>query len=162
MSIIEKLIKGFYWVIIVALFIILIFSTVELIVLIWRTLTNSLVVFDFSTDRVDTSGLFVNHVQRFIAGILMLTIIIELIQSFFVFVKSEAHSKYLVIIYEIAMIAIVRHLFTLDLEHIHGNELIGISILVLVLGALNYFNKPSIIKKLTNLKKQNQNDDSGH
>jgi len=58
--------------------------------------------------------------------------------------------------YEIAVIAIVRHLFTIDLEHIHGAELIGISVLAFVLGALNYFNKPSIVKKLTYLKKQNQ------
>ncbi|MDY2586828.1 phosphate-starvation-inducible PsiE family protein [Winogradskyella aquimaris] len=152
MSAIERMIKMFYWFIIVILFVILLFSTLELVVLIGRTLVNSREVFDFSTQRVNTDGLFVNHVQGFIAGILLLTIIIELIQSFFVFIKSEAHSKYLVIIYEIAMIAIVRHLFVLDFEHIGGVELMGISLLVLVVGALNFFNKPELIKKMTQLK----------
>lgn len=158
MNAIERIIKAFYWLIIVILFIILIYSTVELVVLLGRTIFNNLTIFDFSESKVNLDNLFLQHVQRFIAGILLLTIIIELIQSFFVFIKSEAHSKYLVIIYEIAMIAIVRHLFTMDLEHIHGAELIGISALVLVLGALNYFNKPSIIKKLTYVHKQNRDD----
>lgn len=158
MALINRIIKIFYWVIIISLFVVLVFSAVELILLMYRTMMNNLAVFDFSTQRVNTNELFLNHVQRFIAGILLLTIIIELIQSFLIFLKSEVHSKYLVVLYEIAMIAIVRHLFTIDLEHIHGLELIGISVLVLVLGALNFLNKPSIIKKLTYLNKQNQDN----
>ena len=156
MTIIERIIKAFYWLIITILFVILIYSTVELVILLGRTIFNNLTIFDFSKSKVNVENLFVQHVQRFIAGILLLTIIIELIQSFFVFIKSENHSKYLVIIYEIAMIAIVRHIFTIDLEHIHGLELVGISVLVLVLGVLNFFNKPSIIKKLTYINNQKE------
>ena len=153
MNLTEKFIKAFYRLIIVILFVILIYSTIELILLVARTMFNKTSIFDFSTNAVDINNLFVQHVQGFIAGILLLTIILELIQSFFVFLKSDEHSKYLIIIYEIAMIAIVRHLFTLDFEHIDGAKLLGISVLVLVLGILNFVNRPSIVKRLTATKK---------
>lgn len=154
MNFIERSIKLFYWIIIIMLFAILTYSTIELILLMGRTIMNSTSIFDFSTPKVDLDKLFLQHVQNFIAGTLLLTIIIELIQSFFVFLKSEVHSKYLVILYEIAMIAIVRHLFIIDFEHVSGVELIGISLLVLVLGLLNYFNKPALVKKLTQSDKE--------
>jgi uncharacterized membrane protein (DUF373 family) len=110
---------------------------------------NKTAIFDFTSNTVDTSNLFVQHVQGFIAGILLLTILIELIQSFLILQKTEGHSRYLIILYEIAMIAIVRHLFAMDFEHIEGSRLLGISILVLVLGALNFINRPAIIKRIT-------------
>ena len=148
MNLIEKFIKAFYWLVIIVLFIILIYSSIELILLVVRTMLNKTSIFDFTVKTINTKDLFVQHVQGFIAGILLLTIILELIQSFFVFVKSEEHSKYLLIIYEIAMIAIVRHLFTLDFEHVNGSKILGISALVLVLGILNFINRPAIIKRL--------------
>ncbi|GAA4812917.1 phosphate-starvation-inducible PsiE family protein [Litoribaculum gwangyangense] len=152
MNLIEKCIKAFYWLIIVVLFVILVYSSAELILLVVRTMLNKTSIFDFSTNAVDVKNLFVQHVQGFIAGILLLTIILELIQSFFVFLKSEEHSKYLIIIYEIAMIAIVRHLFAMDFEHTDGMKLLGISVLVLVLGALNFINKPFVIKRISGKK----------
>ncbi len=154
MNLIEKFIKTFYWFIIIVLFFILIYSSIELVLLVARTMVNKTAIYDFSTGTVDLGNLFVQHVQGFIAGILLLTIILELIQSFFVFLKSEEHSKYLIILYEIAMIAIVRHIFSLDFEHVDGSKLIGISALVLVLGILNFINKPTIIKWLAKPQKK--------
>lgn len=152
MNLIEKFIKIFYWIIIIVLFTILMYSSIELIILVGRTIVNKVSIFDWSQSTVDTSNLFLQHVQGFIAGILLLTIILELIQSFFVFLKSEEHSKYLIILYEIAMIAIVRHLFAMDFEHTDGMKLLGISVLVLVLGALNFINKPFFIKRISSKK----------
>jgi uncharacterized membrane protein (DUF373 family) len=160
MNLMNKILRIFYWGIIIALFIILIFSAIELMVLLGRTIKKSLVVFDFSVEHINKNELFLSYVQKFISGILLLTIIIELIQSFFIFLKSQAHSKYLVILYEIAMIAIVRHLFVVDFEHIGGFELLGTSVLVLVVGALNFFNKPEMIKKMTQLKSNTDHQNS--
>lgn len=151
MNTIEKAVKAFYWLIIGLLFLVLIYSTVELVVLVGRTIANRTAIFDFSQPAVDLNNLFIQHVQGFIAGVLLLTIILELIQSFFVFIKSEQHSKYLIILYEIAMIAIVRHLFAMDFEHIDGSKLLGISALVLVLGALNFINRPAMLERLSSL-----------
>lgn len=151
MNTIEKAVKAFYWLIIGLLFLVLIYSTVELVVLVGRTIANRTAIFDFSQSAVDLNNLFIQHVQGFIAGVLLLTIILELIQSFFVFIKSEQHSKYLIILYEIAMIAIVRHLFAMDFEHIDGSKLLGISALVLVLGALNFINRPAMLERLSSL-----------
>lgn len=157
MNLIEKFIKIFYWIIIIVLFTILMYSSIELIILVGRTIVNKVSIFDWSQSTVDTSNLFLQHVQGFIAGILLLTIILELIQSFFVFLKSEEHSKYLIILYEIAMIAIVRHLFAMDFEHTDGMKLLGISVLVLVLGVLNFINKPFFIKRIFSKKKMTKN-----
>ncbi len=143
-----KAIKAFYWLIIILLFVVLAYSTLELILLVGRTMANRTAIFNFSDSAVDLENLFIQHVQGFIAGVLLITIILELIQSFFVFVKSEHQSKYLVILYEIAMIAIVRHLFALDFEHINGSKLFGLSALILVLGILNLLNRPAILKRL--------------
>ena len=151
MNTIEKAVKAFYWLIIGLLFLVLIYSTVELVVLVGRTIANRTAIFDFSQSAVDLNNLFIQHVQGFIAGVLLLTIILELIQSFFVFIKSEQHSKYLIILYEIAMIAIVRHLFAMDFEHIDGSKLLGISALVLVLGALNFIHRPAMLERLSSL-----------
>lgn len=149
MNAIDKAVKAFYWLIIGLLFLVLIYSTVELVLLVVRTILNRTAIFDFSQSAVDLNQLFIQHVQGFIAGVLLLTIILELIQSFFVFLKSEQHSKYLIILYEIAMIAIVRHLFAMDFEHIDGSKLLGISALVLVLGALNFVNRPAVLNRVT-------------
>ncbi len=154
MNLMEKSIRTFYWLIILVLFAILIYSSVELIVLIGRSMANKVSIFDFSDPTIDTKNLFLQHVQGFIAGILLLTIILELIQSLYVYLRSQEHAKYLVVLYEIAMIAVVRHLFTLDFEHLDGPTILGLSFLVLVLGILNFFNKPSIINRFTQTNKK--------
>jgi len=121
---------------IVLLAAILLYSLAELSFLLFKSMIKPSQAFDFSLDRVDRDTLFLPRVQGFISGILLITIIVELIHSLTEYLKDKG-TNYLKIIMEIALIAIIRHLLAIDVEHIAPMVLLGISSLILVL-ALAY------------------------
>jgi len=90
--------------------------------------------------------LFLSQVQGLISAILLLTIIIELIHSLTEYIKAGT-TNYVVIISEIALIAIVRHILALDIEHIDPQSLIGLSALILVLGLFYLISTKTIFQK---------------
>ncbi|GAA3568856.1 hypothetical protein GCM10022395_18290 [Snuella lapsa] len=114
---------------------------------------NNSSIFDFSQTNVKKENLFIVHVQGLVAGVLLITIIIELIQSLLIYLKTSQHALQLTILYQIALIAVVRHLFIIDFEHANGQSILGLALLIFVLGALSFVNRPKIIQRIINSKK---------
>jgi len=125
-------------IIIVLLLLMLIYSVAEFSFLVIKGLINYNSAFTFSTVPVDRNNLFFTQVQGLISAALLLTILIEFIQSLHGYLKSES-TNYVALITEIALIAIVRHILTLDLEHIEPKILYGLSALIFVLGLFFIF-----------------------
>jgi len=131
---------------IVLLSIILAFSLIEFVVLLIRAAINQQAAFDFASETLNRDNLFLSQVQGLISAILLLTIIIELIHSLTEYIKAGT-TNYVVIISEIALIAIVRHILALDIEHIDPQSLIGLSALILVLGLFYLISTKTIFQK---------------
>jgi uncharacterized membrane protein (DUF373 family) len=112
--------------------VILAISLVEFIVLVVRVALTHQAAFNFN-GPLDSGSLFISEVQGLIAAILLLTILIELIHALKKDLTLVSHN-YVIVITEIALIAIVRHLLVLDVAHMDGLTIIGLSALVLVLG----------------------------
>lgn len=131
-------------VMIFALSIILIYSSIEFIVILLRSVINNSAVFDFQSSIIDRDHLFLSHVQELISAILLITIIIELINSLTEYLKLGS-ANYVSVITEIALIAIIRHLLALDIEHINAGTLLGLSSLILTLGIFYLVSKNQLI-----------------
>lgn len=127
-----------------ALSIILIYSSIEFIVILLRSVINNTAVFDFQSSIIDRDHLFLLHVQKLISAILLITMIIELINSLTEYLKLGS-TNYVSVITEIALIAIIRHLLTLDIEHINAGTLLGLSSLILTLGIFYLVSKNQLI-----------------
>src|SRR5690606_22648335 len=125
-------------ILIALLAIILAVSLVEFIVLVVRVTLTHQAAYDFAGGPLEKDNLFVAEVQGLIAGILLLTILIELIHALKKDLTLSSH-VYVTVITEIALIAIVRHLLVLDVAHMDGMTIIGLSSLVLVLGLFYLF-----------------------
>lgn len=136
MTLIDKFTHFCIKVAIILLTLILIYSVAELTVLLIKSMINQSGAFNLNLERPDREGLFLTRVQGFISGVLLITILVELIHSLTEYIKGKG-ANYLKIIVEIALIAIIRHLLAIDVEHIDPMVLIGISLLILVL-ALAY------------------------
>jgi len=147
-SFFAKFLNGFTWVLIGVLGIILVYSTAEYLFLVFRTIINRADIFDLSQRTVNVENLFLVHVQGLIAGLLLLTIIIELIHTLLASLDPTKKNNYLLILFEIGTIAVIRHLFIYELDHIKGVNVIGIALLLLVLGALNIVFRPEILRKI--------------
>lgn len=122
-------------VLIISLGIILIYSTAEFVAITVRTMITHHDTFNWQLSSLNRDHVFLSRVQGLISAVLLLTIMLELIHSLTSYLKVGS-TDYLKIIIEIALIAIVRHLLALDLEHTSSGILIGTSSLVLVLGIL--------------------------
>lgn len=92
---------------------------------------------NFLEPKIDKANLFISTVQGLIAAVLLITILIEVIESLREY-KQKNNINYIKVIIEIAIIAVVRHILIMDFEHINGNTLLGVSSLIFVLGFL-YF-----------------------
>lgn len=119
------------------LVLILIVSVLELGGLILKAILSSKEILIFRGSPVVKEGLFFSKVQGLISAVLLITIIIELIASLVEYLK-EGSTNYVKIIVEIALIAILRHLLGIDLEHLEGGTLLGISAIVIVVGGFYY------------------------
>jgi uncharacterized membrane protein (DUF373 family) len=123
-------IKMILWIILAALFVILIYSLVEFCVILTKTISNHPV----SITTIDKSSTFLAVVLPLLSGILVLVIVIEMIESIVNFIKFD-RSSYIYVITEIALIALIRHLITLDLHHIETMQAIAIGLLTFVVTA---------------------------
>lgn len=129
--------------------IILVFSLLEFVILVVRAAINNHAAFDFGTQPLIRENLFLSQVQGLISAILLLTIIIELIHSLAEYIKAGS-TNYVMIISEIALIALVRHILALDIEHISPLSLLGLSALILVLGLFYLISTKKIFVKNDN------------
>ena len=132
-SYIHSIIKITVKILIFLLLLVLLYSVAEFIFIVVKGFIRFNGAFNFTTEPFDRERLFFTQVQGLISAVLLLTILIELIQSLIGYLKSDA-TNYVGVIVEIALIASVRHILTIDLEHIHSGILIGLSALILVLG----------------------------
>jgi uncharacterized membrane protein (DUF373 family) len=114
---------------------ILIYSTGEFIIIVIRTVINHHDMFDWRLTSVNKDNIFLSRLQGLISALLLLTIMLELIHSLTSYLKVGS-TDYLKIIIEIALVAIVRHVLALDIEHATTDILLGTSALILVLGVL--------------------------
>jgi uncharacterized membrane protein (DUF373 family) len=129
----EKVIKITINVLIIILTIILIYSLVEIVALVMRTIIVRNEILNFLNPTINQENLFISSVQGFVSATLLITILIEIIQSLREY-QEKSKINYIQVILEIAIIAIIRHVLILDFEHASTSLLIGISSLIFVLG----------------------------
>jgi uncharacterized membrane protein (DUF373 family) len=114
----------------------MIYSLLEIVLITIRAIVVKNEILNFLNPTIiDKGNLFISSVQGFIAGVLLITILIEVIESLREY-KQKNHINYTKVIIEIAIIAVVRHVLILDFEHVNSNTLLGISSLIFVLGLL--------------------------
>ena len=136
-KIIKKIITNVVRVLIVSLTIVLIYSVVELILMLFKAFIVYNEAFNLNNEPYNQEKLFFPKVQGFISAALLITILIELITSLVKYLKVGS-LDYVAVIIEIAMIAIVRHILGIDIEHLQPGTLLGLAMMIFVLG-LFYF-----------------------
>jgi uncharacterized membrane protein (DUF373 family) len=129
----EKLLKFTINTLIVLLTVVMIYSLLEIILITIRTIVVKNEIINFLHPTIDKNNLFISTVQGLIAAVLLVTILIEVIESLREY-KQKDSINYTKVIVEIAIIAVVRHVLIMDFEHVNGNTLFGISSLIFVLG----------------------------
>jgi uncharacterized membrane protein (DUF373 family) len=132
-NIIQKIIRSVVKIVVILLTIILLYSVLEFIFLVFKALFVFNEAFDLSAEPYNRERLFITHVQGFISAVLLLTILVEFLHSLTQYLRAGT-TDYIEIITEIALIAIVRHLLVLDIEHVNSGVLIGLSALIFVIG----------------------------
>ena len=88
---------------------------------------------NFLNPTINQENLFIASVQGFVSAVLLITILIEIIQSLREY-QEKSKINYVKVILEIAIIAIIRHVLIIDFEHASTSILIGLSSLIFVLG----------------------------
>jgi len=155
--IIHKVTRLVISILIVVITFMLIYSLAEFIFLAGRAALMQHAAFNFSPEPVDKSRLFFNYVQGLIAAVLLLTILIELISSLIEYLKVGS-ANYVTVITEIALIAIVRHLLSIDFEHVHADVLLGLSALIFVLGLFYLVTSKRIVFKGLKVNEKNSDE----
>lgn len=128
-----KIIKITLNTLIFLLTLIMIYSMLEIVLITIRTIFIKNEIINFLNPTIDRNNLFIASVQGFIAAALLITILIEVIESLREY-KLKNKINYTKVILEIAIIAVIRHVLILDYEHANTGTLIGISSLIFVLG----------------------------
>lgn len=129
----DKIIKVTVNTLIILLTVIMIYSMLEIVLITLRTIFVKNEIINFLNPTIDRNNLFFTSVQGFIAATLLITIIIEVIESLRDYQKKNK-INYVKVILEIAIIAVIRHVLIIDFEHANAGILIGVSSLILVLG----------------------------
>lgn len=129
----DKIIKITVNTLIILLTVIMIYSMLEIVLITLRTIFVKNEIINFLNPTIDRNNLFISSVQGFIAATLLITIIIEVIESLRDYQKKNK-INYVKVILEIAIIAVIRHVLIIDFEHANAGILIGVSSLILVLG----------------------------
>lgn len=145
----DKIIRLTVNTLIILLTVIMTYSTLEIVLITIRTIFVKNEVLNFLNPTIDRDNLFIASVQGFIAAALLITILIEVIESLREY-KLKNKINYTKVILEIAIIAVIRHVLTIDYEHANTGTLLGISSLIFVLGIFYLI--------LTNKIKLHQND----
>jgi uncharacterized membrane protein (DUF373 family) len=131
----DRVIKITINILILLLSLIMIYSLVEIVLITLRTIIIKNEIINFLEPKIDKANLFISTVQGLIAAVLLITILIEVIESLREY-KQKNSINYINVIIEIAIVAVVRHIFIMDFEHINGTTLLGVSSLIFVLGFL--------------------------
>jgi uncharacterized membrane protein (DUF373 family) len=144
----EKIISITINTLIILLTVIMAYSMLEIVLITIRTIFVKSEILNFLNPTIDRNNLFVSSVQGFVAAALLITILIEVIESLREY-KLKNKINYTKVIVEIAIIAVIRHVLILDYEHTSTGTLVGISSLIFVLGSfyLILTNKISVRKK---------------
>jgi len=129
----DKIIKVTVNTLIILLTVIMIYSMLEIVLITLRTIFVKNEIINFLNPTIDRNNLFITSVQGFIAATLLITIIIEVIESLRDYQKKNK-INFVKVILEIAIIAVIRHVLIIDFEHANAGILIGVSSLILVLG----------------------------
>ena len=129
----DKIIKITVNTLIILLTVVMIYSMLEIVLITLRTIFVKNEIINFLNPTIDRNNLFITSVQGFIAATLLITIIIEVIESLREYQKKNK-INYVKVILEIAIIAVIRHVLIIDFEHANAGILIGVSSLILVLG----------------------------
>lgn len=129
----DKIIKITVNTLIILLTVVMIYSMLEIVLITLRTIFVKNEIINFLNPTIDRNNLFITSVQGFIAATLLITIIIEVIESLREYQKKNK-INYVKVILEIAIIAVIRHVLIIDFEHANVGILIGVSSLILVLG----------------------------
>jgi uncharacterized membrane protein (DUF373 family) len=159
--IIHKVTRLAIQILIVLITCMLIYTLAEFIFLAGRAALTQHAAFNFSPDPIDRSKLFFSQVQGLIAAVLLLTILIELIYSLVEYLKVGS-ANYVTVITEIALIAIVRHLLSIDFEHVHADVLLGLSALIFVLGLFYLLTSKRIVFKGLKSIEKNSKENTSH
>lgn len=128
----EKIIKFTVNTLILLLTGVMFYSMLEIVLITIRTIFIKNEILNFLNPTIDKNNLFIASVQGLIAAVLLITILIEVIESLREY-KQKNKINYIEVILEIAIIAVIRHILILDYEHINSNTLLGIAALILVL-----------------------------
>lgn len=86
-------------------------------------------------------------IQQFMAGALLLMVLIELLESIYYYIKHD-NTLYTRIVLEIVLISVLRHVIILDIAHTDYKNVIGLSLLVLVIGSFYLIFKKYFPNKL--------------
>lgn len=129
----DKIIKGTINTLIILLTVVMIYSMLEIVLITIRTIFVKNEILNFLNPTINRGNLFITSVQGFIAATLLITIIIEIIESLREY-QQKNKINYTKVILEIAIIAVIRHVLIIDFEHVNSITLIGVSSLILVLG----------------------------
>jgi uncharacterized membrane protein (DUF373 family) len=130
----EKIISITINTLIILLTVIMAYSMLEIVLITIRTIFIKSEILNFLNPTIDRNNLFVSSVQGFVAAALLITILIEVIESLREY-KLKNKINYTKVIVEIAIIAVIRHVLILDYEHTSTGTLVGISSLIFVLGS---------------------------
>ena len=128
-----KVIKIIINILIILLTVIMIYSLVEIVAIVLRTIIVRNEILNFLNPTINQENLFIASVQGFVSAVLLITILIEIIQSLREY-QEKSKINYIKVILEIAIIAIIRHVLIIDFEHASTSILIGLSSLIFVLG----------------------------
>ncbi len=124
----KRAIKLILKVILAALYIILVYSLIEFCIILVTAIINHPISFSFNP--VDKSSTFLELVLPLLSAVLLMIIVVEMIESIIDFIKFD-RSSYIYIITEIALIAMIRHLITIDLHHINAVEVAAVGLLII-------------------------------
>jgi uncharacterized membrane protein (DUF373 family) len=129
----EKIIRYVIKTMIVLLTVIMIYSMLEIVAIVLRTILVRNEILNFFNPTINQENLFIGSVQGFISAVLLITILIEVIVSLHEY-QDKNTTNYIKVILEIAIIAVIRHILVIDYKHASSDSLIGFSFLILVLG----------------------------
>jgi uncharacterized membrane protein (DUF373 family) len=138
----KRAIKLILKILLAALYIILVYSLIEFLIILFNAIINHPISFSFNP--VDKSSPFLELVLPLLSAVLLMMIVVEMIESIIDFIKFD-RTSYIYIITEIALIAMIRHLITIDLHHINAFEVVAVGLLII--SVASFYIALKVIKK---------------
>ena len=123
-----RLTKRFEQSVLVAAQVLLMAVILAMVIQLWAMFAEAI---SHQLDNIDSVPELMKSVQTAFSGLLLVILGLELMETLRVYFKS--HRIRLETILAVAIIAIGRHVINLDVEHMPGTSLIGITAIVLVL-----------------------------